>query len=167
LYFLRDTFFGFKNHSLMNALIVGFGSYHADDQIGWMVVDQLQSLDTISSTVSFLKIAGNAMAWLSLVEVDTQLIFIDAVLSEKAPGFIHHQEFTTDLPLTPSSFSSHGLGLVESLKLAQSLNLLNKPSIFYGIEIDTVAPLGSFSQDVLKAIPEVVTQVENYLLSDI
>jgi len=150
----------------MNVLIVGFGSYQADDQIGWQIVDQLQSLDTIPNSVSFLKIAGNAMAWLSQVEAETQLIFIDAVRSDKTPGFIHCRKFSTDLPLTLSTFSSHGLGLVESLRLAQSLNLLNRPSLFYGVEIGTDAPFELVGQDVTKAIPKVIAEIEKYLRSD-
>jgi len=150
----------------MNVLIVGFGSYQADDQIGWLIVDQLQSLETLPNNVSFLKIAGNAMVWLAQVEVETQLIFIDAVRSEKAIGFIHRLEFSTDLPLTLSTFSSHGLGLVESLKLAQSLNLLNGSSLFYGVEIGRDKSFELISKDVIKSIPEVTAEIEKYLLSD-
>jgi len=151
----------------MNVLIVGFGSYQADDQVGWMVLDQLQELDTIPSGVSFLKINGNAMAWLSQINSDTQLIFVDAVRSEKSAGFIHCMELSADMPLPQSAFSSHGLGLVESLKLAYSLDLLDAPIVFYGVESDEDNPLVSISQSVLEAIPDVLKQIENYLLMDV
>lgn len=150
----------------MNALIVGFGSYQADDQIGWQIVDQLKQMDTFPNDVSFLKVGGNAMVWLSQVEPDMQLIFIDAVRSDKPVGSIHRMALGTDLPISLSAYSSHGLGLLESLKLAQSLKLLNKPSMFYGVEIGEDGPFDLISHDVAAAIPEVIEQIEYFLLEE-
>jgi len=122
----------------MKTLVVGFGSPFGDDRIGWDVIDELERhlKQNPDLDVTLFKSKGSGFDWLNVAADAEQAIFVDAVKSNKQPGYIHHIRFdentiTSELP----TFSSHGVALVDVIHLTRNAELFSQPVAFYGVEI--------------------------------
>ncbi len=121
---------------LNGALIVGFGSPFGDDRFGWLVIEQLQKALDGQEAIKATCCDRSGIDWIHQYQSAEQLVFIDAVKSDAAPGTLHHLTLTpTAFDTLPSSYSSHGLGLREGLAIAAEVIELPPEIEFYGVEL--------------------------------
>ena len=144
----------------MTTLVVGFGSPHGDDQVGWLVIDELEKNSNGIGFLDVFKSKGNGIDWFNEVREHQHIIFVDAVSSGEPVGTIHSFVIGDDEDSRKIKTSSHAIGLIDSISLAKTLNYLNTTVEFFGIEITRDAPLDAVSKVVMQAIPELVKQIK-------
>lgn len=150
--------------NIAHVVIFGIGSHHGNDQLGWQFLSDLPSLglshlpansqivplrqptDLINFAISQNPIQHTPNEQLSS---NVAWIFIDACINTSAPLLsptashnpntnptIHRWQWP-NIPATASLHSycsSHALGILETLRLLESLELLPKEVWIYGIE---------------------------------
>ena len=119
--------------------ILGIGSPSGDDQAGWLTVDALAACGVRTDReLAIGKLDRPGANLISLLDADW-VILVDAMQSGGPPGRI--QGFDQNAwPDYTHGLSSHGLGVVDALMLAQALASLPPRLDLYGIEIGSVNP---------------------------
>ncbi len=137
-------------------MIIGLGTEtRGDDAAGLLVARRLQELG-----VAALEYSGELLGLMDLWEGAERVILIDALRSGRPPGTImvldaRQAPFTGDaMPI-----STHGLGLYETLSLAEELGRLPPHVVIYGIEAHHLEAAGEVSAEVLAAVEEVAERI--------
>lgn len=120
--------------------IIGIGSPSGDDQAGWLTIDAL--LDNGLGAGGAIAIEKQDRPGANLIpslQGADWVILVDAMQGEGQAGRI--QRFgRQDWPGYCHGLSSHGLGVLDALALAQALDCLPPRLDLYGIEIGSVNP---------------------------
>lgn len=95
-------------------LVIGLGSFHGDDQAGWLVLSHLRQLGYPSSR---LIQAHHAASILDACDIETALVICDACLAQVHPGTIHSIDGASDSFFYERPFSSHDLSVAETIQL--------------------------------------------------
>lgn len=145
--------------------IIGIGSYWGDDYAGWYVCEKLVAstkLQTLPKSGICIEKANHPSMALTLLEKKYPNVFlIDAVHSGQAPGLLH-QLHPLQHSIQIHSVSSHGLGLGETIEIANSLGYLTDNLTLYGIEVGDINPLqNGLSPNIATACQRLVTRFEN------
>ena len=144
--------------------IIGLGNpFIGDDAVGVVVARKLRQYEQAS-----VSILDGGLAGLNLLHemegIDT-LILIDAVQSQSKAGTIFRFTIPQDLEKIgklawgASASSTHSFGLTEALTLAQTLEVLPRHVILYGIELSQIQKGQGLSPTVSKAIKDVVNRI--------
>ncbi len=120
--------------------ILGIGSPSGDDQAGWLTVDALRDAGVSDNDQVFIeKLDRPGANLIALLENAAWVIVVDATHSNSQIGRV--QRFgQEDWPDYQQGLSSHGLGVIDALKLACELGCLPAKLDLYGIEIGEVVP---------------------------
>ncbi len=129
------------------SLIVGLGSPHGDDQLGWVAIDLIRP--RLPAGVSAQKIRGG-LDLLECLEGHDTVVIVDASAPAGRPGLI--RSFAWPCPELPelAPWSTHGLELVEALQLAETLGLLPRNLVIYTIEARDISPLAALGDDIAR-----------------
>ena len=143
----------------MKLLMIGLGSPNENDQIGWILIDELEKQQAITDA-TFFKSKSDGSDWFHEIKNHQQIIFIDAVLSNEPIGSLVEININ-DLNKIPHGFksSSHTISLSDSLELARNLNLLNVPVRIIGVSIGQEVNHKNVSYKALKRIPELLKTI--------
>ena len=142
--------------NLPEVLVVGVGSDHGDDQVGWRVVESLWLHPHF---------AGRAIAVSELTrliyQLDgcTQLVIVDACQSGAPVGTITRLAWPDCRIELQHGRSSHGIGVCEALRLAEQLGLLPERVVLLGVEVKSCEPGDELSPAVRRAVDVLVSQV--------
>jgi hydrogenase maturation protease len=120
--------------------IIGIGSPSGDDQAGWLTIDAL--LDNglgAGGAIAIEKQDRPGANLVSSLQGADWVILVDAMQGEGQAGRIQRFD-RTDWPGYGHGLSSHGLGVLDALALAQALGCLPPRLDLYGIEIGSVNP---------------------------
>ena len=142
-------------------LVVGIGSPHGDDQIGWAVMRQL-ALQTPGDIE--IKTAIQPAELLDWIQDVDQLIICDACQADGATGEIYRWQWPTESIATCKHAGSHDLSLPFVLSLADRLGKLPQRVIVWGVEVGDVSPGALLSEAVRLAIPKLVERIFEDLL---
>lgn len=138
------------------SVIVGIGSPHGDDQLGWVVVDRLRP--RLPAGITADKVNGG-LELLECLDGHDAAAIIDAAAPAGRPGTVRSFAWPS-AELTPCAlWSTHGLGLVQALQLAETLGSLPGHVRIYTIEARDISPCAALSRNVagrLDALVEVV-----------
>jgi hydrogenase maturation protease len=138
------------------SLIVGIGSPHGDDQVGWIVAERLHP--RLPAGIAVQKIRGG----LELVEClggHAEAILIDATAPAGRPGTIRAFPWPCSELELHAPFSTHDLGLVAALRLAEALGKLPSNLRVYAIEARDTSPGAYLSAEVGQQLESVVETV--------
>lgn len=130
-------------------LVAGIGSPHGEDQIGWIAVDSLKRVfdKRLSSEIEFIKLQTPV----DLLEYTSEGLFndlnrepriwvlVDACLADGSdnPASVVYCWKWPELPCESfTKTSTHALGVVDTLTLAQALEILPETVWIYGIQVD-------------------------------
>jgi hydrogenase maturation protease len=138
------------------SLIVGLGSPHGDDQVGWVVVDRLRP--RLPAGITADKVKGGLELLESLGGHDTAVL-IDAVAPKGRPGTIRSFAWPTPELAHCARSSTHGLGLVQALQLAETLGRLPQRVNIYTIEAEDTSPGAPLSGNVARRLDAVVEAI--------
>ncbi len=117
--------------------VIGIGSYQGEDQLGWLVIDELEKKYSNNPSLTLFKSKGNGLDWSDAVSGACEVFFIDAVISDEEFGFIHFFEINSEFDREKNILgqSSHSVNLVDSIMVAHNIGLLKLPVSFIGAEI--------------------------------
>ncbi len=154
-------------------LLVGFGSPHGDDQVGWAVADSVVTHDRLRSHVDVRKAAVplDLLDWLEGVR---RLHVCDAYHDPSLPGAMRRWEWTAETETSkPADMfrefvrlrcgGSHGFGLIETLDLAASLERLPRQIVVWGTAGSNFASGAPISTAIRQALPDIVDTIVNEL----
>lgn len=136
--------------------VVGIGSAHGDDQVGRRVIARLQTEQPNNLQ------AHATSDPLFLAEIPAEcdlLIVVDACRGAGLPGSIYRFKWPDSRLTKFAGVSSHGIGLVAALQLAESLGGLPPRVVIFSVEAEAGEPVETLSPRAEAAIPEVVSLV--------
>ncbi|MFN8544659.1 MAG: hydrogenase maturation protease [Candidatus Binatia bacterium] len=131
--------------------VVGCGSLHGDDAVGWVVVEALGP----RAGVSVHRVEGGAQL-LDLLDGRGSVLLVDAVRSGAAPGTVHRLAWPSSALVALRPGSTHDLGVAAALELAATLGTLPERVIAFGIEAERLDPGTGLSAAVAASVPRVV-----------
>ncbi len=140
-------------------LIVGIGSPHGDDQIGWMVVEALRPDCDDGIAVHTASVPLDLLDWLDNVH---SLHVVDACVAGKAVGELTRWNWPEliDYNNTEPPFQgTHGFDLVSTLRLAEKLGRLPQQVVVWGIEVGSCDVLKTSEGDIEEFVPSIARQI--------
>ena len=145
--------------------MIGIGNeFRGDDALGLHVARELRShaLDG----VSMMEHAGERLMLIDAWRDRECVIIVDAISSGSIPGTLRYFDASSaELPRPFLRYSSHALGVAETIQLASRLQELPPRVYVYGIEGHTFGIGTPLSPPVRKHIPElvetIITRVED------
>ncbi len=143
--------------------IIGVGNrLRGDDAIGPLLIDALSGLS--HSQVELVDAGSDALGLLEYFQGRDHVIVIDAChMGRKAGCIVEFDPTQIDLVLKDDPISLHGLGLAESIQMAQSLQMLPRDLKIIGIEPESIQFSGSLSVPVQKAMKKAIEIIEDKL----
>ena len=138
--------------------VVGVGSPHGNDRAGWLVAERLAAEPGWDATDGVeVTSAGDPLRLVSLIDGCSRLIVVDACRSDRPAGTVVRTTWAevrrglAGAPGADAGPSSHGLGIVEALGLAEALGRLPDPSAVALVGIEAGDDLESDASSVIFA----------------
>ena len=142
-------------------MIVGLGSAHGDDQIGWRVAERLAARNADAPVSIRIGCSpGELLDWLDGVD---HLIVCDACQGLGAPGAIRRWRWPDAQFAAIFGSGSHDLGLAEVLALADQLRRLPKEVMVWAAEGETPVPNAPLSSSGQMAVDRLVDEISQEL----
>lgn len=165
-----------------HTLIVGLGSPHGDDRLGWLVIDRLAAGDERvtgregegenavtgrATAVSLspprplspscgLRYARTPLDILDWLQETERLIVCDAAQPAGRPGRVCHLEWPDDSIRQLRSTGTHDVGLSSALELAARMDRLPGEVTVWTVEAKQCGPCDAVSPEVEAAVPQLV-----------
>ena len=126
-----------QNNAAPRIKIIGVGSQHGNDKLGFEALQLLKEDKQLSSyaNVNYVSITSPGTQLIDALKETDYAIIIDAIAIHDEPGKLlklNANEITT---LNPT-LSSHGLGVIESIKLGQALKQIPQNIVLMGLNTD-------------------------------
>src|SRR5690348_15076586 len=114
----------------LTTLLVGLGSPHGDDAVGWRIAEMVAAAEMPGLVVRRASSPLDILDWLDGID---RLVVCDACDSPNAVGTLYDWGWPS-LAIAPrSSNNSHAIGLIEALKLAEQLGRLPSDVRIYAV----------------------------------
>jgi hydrogenase maturation protease len=128
-----------------------------DDAAGLEIVRRLLAGGLDESRI--IDLPRSPLDWKEIARTGRPVLVVDSVVSGSPPGTIHLAPIPGAAlrPRGAAALSTHGMGLLESLSLAQALGVRLPRLILLGIECGDVSPGAPLSGAVENAIAQVTT----------
>lgn len=152
----------------MNYAVLGVGSAHGDDQIGWLLIDYL-SQRPLADAIVLEKLSAPGASLVECFQRYDRLLVIDACQIGAAAGEYVLMPDAADYLLSADTqrigFSSHAFSVVEACQLANQLQLpLPQVSLFL-VQIEQTETMASISNTLKVRIPDYINAVEDFVSS--
>jgi hydrogenase maturation protease len=133
----------------VRTLVVGIGSPHGDDAVGWEIARRVEAWADNAIEVRQARTPTVLLDWLAAVD---QLEVCDAVLAGSlTAGAVHHWRWPdAEIERTPFC-TSHDLSLPAVLRLAEALGQLPRQVRIWGVAINPGKPFESLSSSAIAA----------------
>lgn len=138
------------------SLVVGLGSPHGDDRLGWAAIDGLRP--HLPAGVSAQKVSGG-LGLLEWLEGQEEAIILDASTPSGQPGSIRVFEWPSDDIAASAPRNTHGPGLVDALRLAEALGRLPRRVRIIAIEAQDVSPNESLSAPAARGLASAIESI--------
>ncbi len=144
-------------------LVVGIGNrYRGDDAVAGHVLD---ALATAELDVDAVELSGEPTRLVEAWRDRDRVVVVDAVRTGSPAGTVHRLEWdrleTLTSEATPMSW--HEAGLAAAVALAKQLDLVPESLVVIGVEPARVTLGADLSDEVRRALPEVLAQVVEVL----
>ena len=136
--------------------IVGLGSPHGDDQLGWIAVDRLRM--RLPEGVSAVK-AASGVELLGFLVGQEDILIVDAAAPAGRPGSIRFFVWPCADLAAHSPWSTHGLGLVEALQLAETLGRIPGRVMIATVEAQRTAPGSTLTPAAARGLDDLVESI--------
>jgi len=151
---------------MSDVCIIGLGSPHGDDQLGWELVRLLENEGVQSSVETPLRITACATLGGEVLEcwkgADLAII-VDAVRGALPPGTVRHIILHPQHDLSEvdavRTLTSHSIDLRALMDLAMALDEIPTRVVLIGVEVEACAPFESMSAPACAALPGLVRAV--------
>ncbi len=141
-------------------VVACFGSSHGDDQAGWRLAATLQQTSQVPARVLAILEPTQLIEALANCR---RLILVDACRRGKEPGAITRLRWTDPRIIACPSHSTHGMGVSDTLRLADRLGRLPPLVEVYGIEIADCSP----GADVTPVVSWAVAKLASLILEEL
>ena len=152
----------FTQYRMKPTLILGLGNLlQCDDGVGCRVAQALEQR-ALPADVDILDAGTPGVGLLNLMQDRQRVIIIDAAEMGLQPG--EFRRFgAEDVQLTGAKerISLHRTGIVDTLALAQQLNIALPQIVFYGVQPSHIDWQDGLSQPVQAAMPQVIEAILN------
>jgi hydrogenase maturation protease len=145
-----------------SAVVIGVGSDHGDDQLGWQAVRLLRRHARF--TQKAVEVQDTTRLIDHLAGCD-HLVVVDACWGGAAPGTISRLPWPNPGIELQQGNSTHGVGVADALRLAEQLGVLPRRVVVFGVEGADYQPAGDMSPAVREVLPELVERVVEELES--
>ncbi len=142
--------------------VVGVGSPHGDDRVGWRLVEGLAG--SAGPGMEAVAVA-EPLGLLDHLDGCSSLVIVDACHAEGVPGSVTILAWPGDRPEFERSRSTHGLGLAMALELAAVLGRLPPSVLLFAVEAGACDPgtdpgveLESFLPELDRRLREVISR---------
>lgn len=147
----------------MKVAVLGIGSPHGDDQIGWVLVDELQKLSP-HPDMYWEKVSAPVTSLVNQLSAYDYILAIDAAEIARAPGeSILIQNAAGALEQQESLVSSHSMGLLESWQLARALNMKLPTISLFLVQMEQSEPMKPISASLETKIPDMLEELATVL----
>lgn len=136
--------------------VVGLGSPHGDDRVGWAVAARLAGGVPAGTRV---EAAADPLALADPPAGCELLVVVDASRGAGPPGSVHRIAWPDANVTTTRGVSSHGVGLAAALDLAAALGRLPRRVVVFAVEGESAEATAELSPTVEVVVPEVVARV--------
>ncbi|MDI3323069.1 hydrogenase maturation protease [Pontibacterium granulatum] len=139
--------------------IIGLGSPQGDDQFGWRVIELLRQ-EGVPDLVELVVLDRPGTALLSMLQGVEAVLVVDAMDMGAAPG--HLIELEASQLLQESTFtelSSHGFGVIDTLKLAQACEIELAPTQMHLVQLGHLDSFEPLSNPVQLAVQKLVKRI--------
>jgi hydrogenase maturation protease len=148
---------------VVDRCVIGVGSSHGDDQVGWLLVDAVAR--TPLPGTRFV-VAGCPADLLDCVRECRSLVIVDACQRGDAPGTM--TSFTWPWPsespnIAAPARSTHGMSVSSALALAQRLRILPPDVELLAIEVQACVPGTSLSPALQRRLPQLAACLRRHL----
>jgi hydrogenase maturation protease len=137
-------------------VLVGLGSPHGDDQVGWLAVDRARS--RLPADVSVYKVGGG-IELVNLLEGYEEAIVVDAAEPAGQPGRLRFFDWPCPDLAELRPLSTHGLGLAEAIQLAETLQVVPSRVHIVTLEAQAAEPGTPLSETAARALSAVVDAI--------
>lgn len=138
-------------------LIVGIGSAHGDDQIGWRVAERIeQGIGQAGARVRKARSPVELMDWLDGVQ---RLVICDACRGLGRVGQVQRWTWPAQNVVGATWSGTHDLPLPAVLQLAERLGRLPPEVIIWSMEAGPAGQFQELSPAAAAALPEMVRRV--------
>ena len=131
--------------------VVGVGSPHGDDRVGWRLVEDLA--ESAGPGVEAVTVT-QPLGLLDHLDGCSALIVVDACRAGRAPGSVVVLTWPEDRPEFEGSGSTHGLDLAMALEMADVLGRLPPSVLLFAVEAGACGPVADLSPDLESSLPE-------------
>lgn len=150
----------------MKLRVIGLGSPHGDDQIGWEVIRLLQQ-QTLPTSVELLQLDRPGPALISYLHDCDHAILIDACDAGWPVGEFRALDTKQLLECAElQGGSSHQLGVADSLQLAQITGTQLPELSIYTIQIAQCQPLAAISPQLQQPLMKITQEIVQSLQKD-
>jgi hydrogenase maturation protease len=164
VYLLFNAFFKIVSRTgeltVVHISVIGIGNEaRGDDAVGLEVARRLQP--DAPAGVQVDTVQGGGLSLLERWQGADAVIIIDASYSGTPPGSIHRLEpLKQEIPKALYLCSTHAFGVGEAIELARVLEQLPAHLVVYGIEGARFDLGRGLSNEVRRAVPDVIRQVQ-------
>lgn len=138
------------------AVVVGIGSSHGDDQLGWQVVAMLRRHPRFRHQAVEIEETTRMIDYLPGC---SHLVVVDASSGGAPPGTITRVPWPDKRIEIQHGDSTHGMSVGDALRLADQLGLLPADVVIFAVQGGHYEPAADMSPAVLAALPELVDRV--------
>jgi sulfhydrogenase subunit alpha len=119
----------------VSVLVIGIGSPHGSDSLGWEVIRALQQDKVLSQQpgLSLFCMDRPGIHLLDVMKSSDRVILVDAVATEQPLGSLVRLAME-DIKAGDSKMSTHGIGLAETLEIGRTLQQLPQQILVLGLE---------------------------------
>lgn len=144
-------------------LIVGIGSAHGDDRVGWLVAEQLREFaDRNQFELRIAKSPADLLDWL---EGNQRLVICDACHGQGEIGELSRWLWPAPDISEITMSGTHNLSLPTVLTLAEKLGRLPNEVVIWAIEGATRQSTAAMSPAVMEAVPTLAGRITNDLVA--
>ncbi|MDH5376860.1 MAG: hydrogenase maturation protease [Gammaproteobacteria bacterium] len=152
---------------MSRVLILGIGSDHGDDSLGWEALRRLRKKIGNGQEIEFVECDASILNCNEKISQSAKLVLIDAIANNGEAGEIYRFDLHSELSAhtrIKGSMSSHGLNVLDSVRVLIVLGLLPKESTLWGIEPGPMEPNTEISSRVLKSVERLVQTIFDELV---
>ena len=145
--------------------IIGIGNpYAGDDGIGIELLHRLAGL--LPASYEFHESPHPGLELLEELNDQIPIVFLDAVVDAAPLGTVHWLEWEEQSEWTKEERlpSSHGFGVLEVMRLAQSLGQKLPPIYFVGVSIKASRPSNRISAELRQQLPDIAHWSRDHIL---
>ncbi len=137
--------------------ILGIGSPHGDDQVGWRCIELLQQRHPTLGAET--RAIAEVTEILNYVDGCQRMAIVDASRSGAPAGTIAQYTWPDSRIAGQHRHSTHGIGVADTLRLAEQLGRLPAQVVLFGVEIADCRPGADISSGVATGLAALVEKI--------